>query len=262
MEPPVNWQRTIENIRRVRHKFPAPVDTMGCAEAPENDDEDGTKRFQVLTSLMLSSQTKDQITWAAVQKLKERGICNVDGILATDEQDIEDLIKPVGFFRRKAIYLKKAAQILKDKYEGDIPRTIKDLCELPGVGPKMAHLCMNEAWNQVTGIGVDVHVHRISGRLHWVPKTGIKTPEDTRKALEKWLPREHWREINKLLVGFGQTICTPLRPKCDECYNNVICPSAKLKSGVRSPKREQQSKRAARTRDKKADLAAHVIRTH
>lgn len=243
--PPANWQRTIENIRKVRQKFPAPVDTMGCDKCHDKADKDINQRFQVLVSLMLSSQTKDPITWGAVKKLKEKGICTIDGILDSSEKDIEDLIHPVGFYRRKAVYLKKVAKILKEEYDGDIPDSINGLCDLPGVGPKMAHLCMMEAWNIVTGIGVDVHVHRISARLGWVPKKGIKTPEDTRIALESWLPREYWREINHLLVGFGQTICTPLRPKCDECYNNVICPSSSSMSGSKksSPTTEKKSTR-------------------
>lgn len=229
MEPPPNWLRTIENIRKVRQKFPAPVDTMGCDQANNKADKLVNQRFQILVSLMLSSQTKDPITWAAVQNLREAGMDNVKGMREAKVKDIEDLIHPVGFYRRKAIYLKKVAEILANEYAGDIPDNVKDLCELPGVGPKMAHLCMLEAWNVVSGIGVDTHVHRIAGRLGWVPKKGIKGPEDTRKALESWLPREYWREINHLLVGFGQTICTPTRPKCDECANNVICPSSSVR---------------------------------
>lgn len=228
MEPPKDWLQMIENIRTVRRKYPAPVDSMGCDQVSESRIKDMNQRFQVLVSLMLSSQTKDPITWAAVQKLKTRGICNVDGLLDAREKDIEDLIYPVGFYRRKAIYLKKVAAILKEQYSGDIPDTLEALCKLPGVGPKMAHLCMQEAWNVNSGIGVDTHVHRISARLGWVPAKDIKTPEHTRIALESWLPSEYWREINHLLVGFGQTICTPVRPKCDECANNGICPSAKL----------------------------------
>lgn len=239
MTEPANWLGVIENIRAVRRRFPAPVDTMGCDQVSSKTEQTTTnQRFQVLTSLMLSSQTKDPITWAAVQKLKEHGLGNVDGILGAKEKDIEDLIYPVGFYRRKAIYLKKVATILKQQYDGDIPGTIEDLCSLPGVGPKMAHLCMKEAWKIITGIGVDTHVHRISARLGWVPSKGIKTPEDTRKALESWLPKEYWPEINHLLVGFGQTICTPLRPKCDQCYNQVLCPYYRLNTVGGKPKKE------------------------
>jgi len=78
-------------------------------------------------------------------------------------------------------------EILTDKYGSDIPDNVKDLVALPGVGPKMAHICMAVAWNKITGIGVDVHVHRLSNRLGWVPKP-TKEPEQTRVALEKWLP--------------------------------------------------------------------------
>lgn len=225
-EPPDNWQQTLENIRKTRSKFPAPVDSMGCDQAHDRADKDMNQRFQVLLSLMLSSQTKDPITWAATQRLKDNGLGNAAAMRLAKEKDIEDLIFPVGFYRRKAIYLKKVAAILDEQYKGDIPDSIEALCKLPGVGPKMAHLCMLEAWNIVTGIGVDTHVHRIAARLNWVPKTGIKTPEDTREALESWLPRDYWREINHLLVGLGQTVCLPVGPKCHECYNNLICPSA------------------------------------
>lgn len=238
MKAPVNWQETWNNIRKVRQLYPAPVDSMGCDQAHNRKDKDTDQRFQILLSLMLSSQTKDPVTWAAVQRLKDRGWGNVSGILGATERDLEETIIPVGFYRRKAIYLKKVAQILSEKYNNDIPNTVDELCKLPGVGPKMAHLCMLEAWNEVSGIGVDTHVHRIAARLNWVPSTGVKNPEDTRKALESWLPQEYWSQINHLLVGFGQTICTPIGPKCSDCFNNSICPSANLK---KEPKKEPKS---------------------
>lgn len=72
-------------------------------------------------------------------------------------------------------------------------------------------------------LGVDTHVHRISNRLKWVPKE-TKTPEQTRIALERWLPSSLWYEVNHLMVGFGQQICLPRNPKCGECLNNEICP--------------------------------------
>lgn len=231
METPKDWLKQLVNIRKVRQKYPAPVDTMGCDQASQSKSiSDKDKRFHCLVSLMLSSQTKDPITWAALQRLRDNGLGNVESMKDATEKDIEDLIYPAGFYKRKAIYLKKTAQILHEQYGGEIPDSVEDLCKLPGVGPKMAHLCMSSAWDEVSGIGVDVHVHRISARLGWVPKTGVKTPEDTRKALESWLPKDYWREINHLLVGFGQTICTPLRPKCDQCFNNNHCPSSRTKT--------------------------------
>ena len=78
--------------------------------------------------------------------------------------------------------------------------------------------------------GVDTHVHRISNRLGWTKKKdGTKNPEETRKALESWLPEYKWTEINWLLVGFGQQICKPVKPLCSECLNRNICPSSTAK---------------------------------
>ena len=90
--------------------------------------------------------------------------------------------------QKKADYIKDATKICAEKYNGDIPPTVEELVKLPGVGPKMAHITMNVAWGQVTGIGVDTHVHRISNRLGWVKKP-TKVPEETRLAVESWLPR-------------------------------------------------------------------------
>lgn len=103
----------------------------------------------------------------------------------------------------------------------------------------MAYIAMNSAWGKgkegtgsaAEGIGVDTHVHRISNRLGWC-STADKGPEATRLALESWMPKEHWAEINLLLVGFGQEICQPVKPKCEGCLNRGICP---VGQGLRSP---------------------------
>lgn len=223
-EPPV-WRCQLENINEMRKNRDAPVDTMGCDVISDALASPQVYRYQVLLSLMLSSQTKDQITSAAMAKLRTHG-CNIPNILQTSDKELGELIYPVGFWKRKVEYIKRTSEILRDQYYGDIPNNVEDLCKLPGVGPKMAYLVMKCAWNQVTGIGVDTHVHRISNRLGWVKKT-TKQPEDTRKALEDWLPREFWTDINHLLVGFGQQTCLPVKPKCSECLNKDICPFGK-----------------------------------
>lgn len=122
-------------------------------------------------------------------------------------------------------YLKQAAEILRDKWNGDIPDTIEGLVSLPGVGPKMAHLCMSVAWNRTEGIGVDVHVHRITNLWGW---NKTRNPEETRLALQSWLPRDKWRQINWLLVGFGQAVCLPVGRKCGRCDLglNGLCKAA------------------------------------
>lgn len=129
---------------------------------------------------------------------------------------------------------------------------------LPGVGPKMAHLCMGaeHGWNKVTGIGVDVHVHRITNLWGWqAPPT--KTPEETRLALESWLPRERWKEINWLLVGFGQKVCLPVGRKCGECELGLrgLCKSAERKKVIEGRRRVKVEE------DVKAEKIESVVKT-
>lgn len=208
-----------KRIEQMRIENPAPVDTMGCAVLADPDAPPHQQRFQTLVALMLSSQTKDTITSVSMKNLKDRGL-TLQNVLQWSIEEIEKMIFPVGFYKRKAVYLKKIAEILQEK--DDIPSTLEEILKLPGIGPKMGHLIMTHAWNNCQGIGVDVHVHRISNRLEWVH---TKTPEETRVGLEDWLPKEYWEPINGLLVGFGQTICAA-RPKCSKCLlsKDNLCP--------------------------------------
>ncbi|XP_047921964.2 endonuclease III-like protein 1 [Anser cygnoides] len=222
---PENWRQQLERIREMRRARDAPVDEMGVERCYDSSAPPQVMRYQVLLSLMLSSQTKDQVTSAAMLRLRQRGL-TVDSILQMDDVTLGQIIYPVGFWRNKVKYIKQTTAILKQKYGGDIPSTVEELVKLPGVGPKMAHLAMNIAWNSVSGIAVDTHVHRITNRLKWVKKA-TRYPEETRVALEDWLPRDLWREINWLLVGFGQQTCLPVNPRCKECLNQDICPAAK-----------------------------------
>ncbi|CAK8536003.1 unnamed protein product [Lathyrus sativus] len=224
-ECPANWEYVLEGIRKMSHS----IDTSGDRE---DDDIHPPKerRFVVLASTILSSQTKEDITRGATQRLRQNGLLTADALNNADEETIRKLIYPVGFYIRKASNLKKLAHICLTKYDGDIPNTIEELLSLPGVGPKIAHLVMIIGWNNVQGICVDTHVHRICNRLGWVSRSGTRQrtsiPEETRKALQRWLPREEWVAINPLLVGFGRTICTALRPRCGECGVSKFCPSA------------------------------------
>ncbi|PSR98313.1 Endonuclease III 1 like [Actinidia chinensis var. chinensis] len=228
-EPPSNWEKVLEGIRKMRLSEDAPVDTMGCEKAgtslPPKE-----RRFAVLASSLLSSQTKDNVTHGAIQRLLQNDLLTPDAIDNTDEATIKSLIYPVGFYPKKACNLKKIANICLTKYDGDIPSTLEELLLLPGIGPKMAHLVMNVGWENVQGICVDTHVHRICNRLGWVSRRGTKqktsSPEETRESLQLWLPKEEWVPINPLLVGFGQTVCTPLRPRCGICTVSDLCPSA------------------------------------
>ncbi|XP_077173144.1 endonuclease III-like protein 1 isoform X2 [Paroedura picta] len=221
---PKNWRQELDNIREMRKARDAPVDQMGAEKCFDLEAPPEVMRYQVLLSLMLSSQTKDQVTSAAMMRLRQRGL-TVDTVLQMEEATLAQLIYPVGFWKNKARYIKQTSAILQRDYGGDIPKTVAELVKLPGVGPKMAHLVMAIAWQNVSGIGVDTHVHRISNRLRWVRRE-TKLPEETRQALESWLPRELWSEINWLLVGFGQQTCLPVSPRCSDCLNRGLCPAA------------------------------------
>lgn len=101
---------------------------------------------------MLSAQTKDNVTFEAMQRLKAKGL-TPENVCKMKVEDFEQTIYPVSFYKNKTKYIQKTAQILIDKYGSDIPNTVDEMMKLPGVGPKMAHLCMKTAWNITSGIG-------------------------------------------------------------------------------------------------------------
>ncbi|APA07615.1 hypothetical protein SS1G_00867 [Sclerotinia sclerotiorum 1980 UF-70] len=237
VKPPNDWREVYDVVMQMRKlgvAQNAAVDTMGCDKLGQDTVDPKTKRYHTLTALMLSSQTKDTTNAVAMNRLytelpayKEGAPIGLtlDNILAVDPKLLNELIWVVGFHNNKTKYIKAAAEILKDQWNGDIPDTIEGLMSLPGVGPKMAYLCMSSAWGRTEGIGVDVHVHRITNMWGWHTTKG---PEETRLALQAWLPKELWHEINWLLVGFGQTICLPVGKKCGSCElgMNGLCKAA------------------------------------
>lgn len=131
----------------------------------------------------------------------EKGL-SLDMIMKTSEKDLNEMIAVVGFHNKKAKYIKEATKIIMEKHKGIVPSRFEDLIAFPGVGSKMAHLLLQISFGQIQGISVDTHVHRLANRLKWVRRETM-TPEKTAEALEDWVPRELWREVNVLLVGFG-----------------------------------------------------------
>ncbi|UYI27018.1 endonuclease III [Encephalitozoon cuniculi] len=218
-------------IKMQRKDIVSPVDTMGCSITPSCCTEE-ERRFHILVSLLLSSQTKDEVTYEAMARLRKllpesaatdgeaRGGLTIERVANSDVKHINECIKKVGFHNRKAANLKKIAEILREK---GLPREMKDLISLPGIGNKMALLYMSHACNRTVGISVDTHVHRISNRIGLVKTRDV---ESTRRELERVVPREEWKTINNILVGFGQTICVAKRPKCEECCIRGRCPSS------------------------------------
>lgn len=168
--------------------------------------------FRVLVATILSARTKDQTTTLVSERLFSK-IQTLDELGELSVKELETLIFPVGFYRTKARMLNKLPGVVQTLFGGIIPQTVEELVKLPGVGRKTANLVVTEAFNQ-QGICVDIHVHRISNRLGLL-KT--KTPAETEKGLRTLLPPEYWKTWNRYLVAFGQTLCTPLRPKCQGC---------------------------------------------
>lgn len=254
ISPPTDWEEIYAVVQSMRSEggaaSNAAVDTMGCERLALPTASPRDQRFQTLVALMLSSQTKDTVNAVAMHRLQTElpphapgappGL-NLENMIAVAPARLNELIYAVGFHNNKTKYLQQAAAVCRDAHGGDIPDTVAGLVALPGVGPKMAHLCLSAAWGRTEGIGVDVHVHRITNLWGWHGKAGSKNPEDTRAKLESWLPRDRWREINTLLVGLGQTVCLPVGRKCGNCELGLrgLCPAAERKKVLEGRKRRE-----------------------
>ncbi|TFK27407.1 DNA glycosylase [Coprinopsis marcescibilis] len=261
---PKNWEEVYFTIRKMREGIVAPVDTMGCDQAQFKETDPKNQRYATLVSLMLSSQTKDEVTDAALTKLRSAlgGTLSIEAMINAQPSTISEAIAKVGFWRRKTEYLKQTAVRLRDDFESDVPKTVDELCSLPGVGPKMAFLVLQVAWNLNHGIGVDVHVHRITNRLGWHNKP-TKNPEETRLNLQSWLPKEHHKEINHMLVGFGQVVCT-VNPKCDQCQlsglgsSKALCPSARTNLAEQKKKKTSVKRKLTMIKGEDLDVSGTV----
>ncbi len=181
--------------------------------------------FQHLVAAILSSRTRDEATIKASERLFEV-VSSPEDLLKLDEEEIERRIRGVGFYRVKARRLKELAKTLVENYGSEVPLEMEELLKLPGVGRKTANIVLVSAGK--AAIPVDTHVHRIANRLGLV-KT--RKPEETERELKKVFPRELWSRLNRAFVGFGQTVCKPVKPLCSECPLSDICPSAGEKRG-------------------------------
>lgn len=175
--------------------------------------------YYVLISTVISLRTKDDVTIKASRRLFDNASTPADMIKLSAEE-IEKLIYPAGFYKRKAIQIKEISKILVEKYDGKVPSNAEELMALPGVGLKTTNLTLNLGFG-IVAICVDCHVHQITNRLGWI-KT--KTPEESEKALMQIMPKRFWIPLNELLVSYGQEVCTSVSPKCSMCPQNANCP--------------------------------------
>ncbi len=175
--------------------------------------------WKVLVATILSARTKDEVTAAAVKRLFP-AVKTLAGLRELSVEEIASIIHPVGFFKNKSKFLRELPDVVDTLFNGEIPDTVEELVKLPGVGRKTANLVVAVAFNK-PAICVDTHVHRIMNIWGYV-KT--KTPLETEMALRKKLPAKYWIPVNRVLVAFGQSICRPVSPHCDECPLAGICP--------------------------------------
>lgn len=210
-------------IKEQRSTFEAPVDTLGCACVGEGLGGDN-KKYQVLVALLLSSQTKDEITHAAVRQLNAKlGLLTPQNVLAAPEDLVHDAIRAVGYHNKKLKYLINLSRRVD---AAGMPTTLAECLKLPGVGRKMAYLYLQHACGSSEGIGVDTHVFRISKRIGLSSGASV---EKVRADLESIFEPSEWEELNRVLVGFGQSVCNAVKPKCHGCSVKDECPSSILK---------------------------------
>jgi endonuclease III len=176
--------------------------------------------FRVLIGTLLSARTQDATTLAASKRLFRRaGSPRTMAKLSVAE--IERLIYPVSFYRNKARHVRATCDLLLARFGGRVPSTMEELLLLPGVGRKTANLVLILSFRSRRNICVDTHVHRIANRLGWVR---TEAPEETEMALYRGTAPRWWPWINLYLVTWGQNVCRPLWPRCDECVLASFCP--------------------------------------
>lgn len=211
----VDWERLIRAMEKEAKSRNAPVFTLkNFLKTP----------FQILVFAILSSRTRDEQTVEVTRRLFQR-VNAPEDLLKMDILELEEILKGVGFYRVKARTLKSMAEKLVYEYNSEVPRSFDNLIKLPGVGRKVANIILADAFNEAA-IGVDTHVHRISNRLGLI---STKKPEETEEELRKIVPVKLWNRVNKAFVGFGQTVCRPQKPLCNQCPLEKLCPKIGVK---------------------------------
>jgi len=168
--------------------------------------------FQMVVMTLLSSRTKDSTTIPIVKRLFKKYPLPED-FIKIDRKELEKELFGIGFYKVKAEHVKQLSKIILEEHGGRVPDTFEGLTSLPGVGRKTANCVLAYTFKK-PAIAVDIHVHRISNRLGWAQ---TKTEWETEEKLKDLLPEKMWIDVNRLLVGHGQTICAPISPKCGIC---------------------------------------------
>jgi endonuclease-3 len=178
--------------------------------------------LELLVATILSAQCTDERVNQVTERLFKK-YRNAEDYAKADLDQLELDIKPTGFFRNKSKNIRQTSNILVDRFNSQVPRTMEELVQLPGVARKTANIVLQNAYGVIDGIAVDTHVRRLSKRLGL---TENEDPEKIEKDLMKIIPKNEWMRITDLLIFLGRNVCVAKKPKCGVCVLNKICPSA------------------------------------
>ena len=178
--------------------------------------------LELLVATILSAQCTDERVNKVTATLFKKYRSAKDHADA-DLKELELDIRPTGFYRNKAKNIKQTGQILTDRFNSQVPKTMEEMLQLPGVARKTANIVLQNAYGIIEGIAVDTHVRRVSKRL------GLTDNEDQdkiEKDLMRIIPKNEWMRITDLLIFLGRNVCVAKKPHCEACVLNKICPSA------------------------------------
>lgn len=177
------------------------------------------KDYELLIAVVLSAQTTDKRVNKVTNVLFKK-YPTLKDLKNADVHDIEKIIKEIGTFRKKAVFVKEIAQLLDEKYDGVVPNERKELEQFPGVGRKTCNVVLSNIYN-IPAIAVDTHVSRVSKRLGLVSKNDDVTKIE--KKLMKKIKKENWSKMHHQLVLFGRYECKAQKPNCKICKLSNIC---------------------------------------
>jgi endonuclease-3 len=181
-----------------------------------------TNPLELLVATILSAQCTDARV-NIVTKTLFRKYRTAKDYANADLKELEEDIRSTGFYRNKARNLKKCCQMLVEKFNSQVPKTMEEMLKLPGVARKTANIVLSNAYEVIEGIAVDTHVRRLAQRLGL---TGQEDPNKIEADLMKIVPKAQWMRITDLLIFHGRAVCRAKSPKCGECVLNKLCPSA------------------------------------
>ena len=178
--------------------------------------------LEILVATILSAQCTDKRVNIVTKTLFKKYKTATD-YANTDLAELEEDIRSTGFYRNKAKNIKNTGRMLVEKYDSQVPRTMEELIELPGVARKTANIVLSNAYGVIVGIAVDTHVRRLSKRLGLTENTDQNKIEADLMAI---VPKSQWKRITNLLIFHGRNVCIARKPKCKLCVLNKLCPSA------------------------------------